>query len=73
MYTYQINATRKLSQSNDFSDFFPRSSYPILSIDFCPITEQHRIWAMGYANGLVCIYSLVGVTFTEKLKVKPCV
>ncbi|KAK8794907.1 hypothetical protein WA588_003760 [Blastocystis sp. NMH] len=73
-YTYQSNAvSRPFSPSNEFSDFFPRSSYPVLSIDFCPITESHRIWAVGYANGLVCIYSLVGVAFTEKLKMKPCV
>ncbi|OAO14501.1 hypothetical protein AV274_3804 [Blastocystis sp. ATCC 50177/Nand II] len=65
--------SRKLTRSNHFTDFFPRTQSPMMCMDFIELSDTRRFWAFGYANGLVCVFSISAVQFENRSKLKTVV
>lgn len=65
--------SRKLTHSKFFNDFFPRTQSPMLCMDFLELSDTRRFWAFGYANGLICVFSISTVRFENRNKLKAVV
>lgn len=53
------------THSNVFTIFFSRAQSYLLSMDFLEI-DKRQLWAFGFANGLVHLYSFTNGKFDNK-------
>ena len=70
IYVNGIEKSLRLSRSHFFTDFFPRAQSYLVSMDFLEVNENRRFWAFGFANGLVCVYSISLCRFENKSNLK---
>lgn len=45
----------------------------MMCMDFIELSDTRRFWAFGYANGLVCVFSISAVQFENRSKLKTVV